>query len=55
MIWKTNLTADLMACSIQFEEDRIILGAQLDDDNWLHYIAIDNVTGSVLNDAVLLE
>lgn len=55
MVWKTNLTADLMACSVQFEEDRIILGAQLDDDNWLHYIAIDNATGSVLNDAILLE
>lgn len=54
MVWKTNLSADLMSCSVQFENDRIILGAMLDDDEWMHYIAVDSNTGEVLDDAITL-
>ena len=56
MVWKTNLSADIVGCSIQLVEDKIILGAWLDDESWLpHYIVIDNATGSILQDAISLS
>ena len=56
MVWKTNLSADIVGCSIQLVEDKIILGAWLDDESWLpHYSVLDNAPGSILQDAISLS
>lgn len=51
MIWKTNLAGNVYRVEgIQLVGDTILLQLQLEDG--LHYVVLDNATGSVIADAV---
>lgn len=54
LLWKTSLPQDITQIDgIQFVDDHIILQLELFDG--LHFVVIDSVTGTLMQDAVSIS